>query len=353
MIPSKLLRGSIVAAATTVLAALLSSLGVTSAQAVAPQFVALGDSYSAGVGTRDKQDDCYRSPYGYPALLADAYGLALSYQACSGAVTADVANNQLQALSSGTAYVAMTIGGNDAGFADVLTECAQPGWLSDCEEAIAEGNAIIANQLPGRYESLFGAIAAAAPNAKVAVGGYPWIFNGEDCNLATFFSPSEQSALNDGSDNLDALIAAKAAGHGFSYVDPRSAFDGHAVCDDPEWINGLSNPIEESYHPNRDGNVGYAALFGPALTGSPFDPTSLSRQTSAAKPRESRALTLRREAKSVLSFDLDTPANLRAARRHGIAPGEIKRLVRMLGSDDTATVERALADLRRLDRTTS
>lgn len=352
MIPSKLLRGSIVAAATTALAALVSSLGVTPAQAVAPQYVALGDSYSAGVGTRDKQDDCYRSPYGYPALIADTYGLALSYQACSGAVTADVAANQLQALSSGTAHVSMTIGGNDAHFADVITECAQPGWLSDCEGAIADGNAVIANQLPGRYDSLFSAIATAAPNATVAIGGYPWIFNGEDCNLATFFSPSEQSALNAGSDNLDELIAAKAAGHGFAFVDPRSSFDGHAVCDDPEWINGLSNPIEESYHPNRDGNVGYAALFGPALTGSPFDPTSLSR-TAAAKPRETRDAKLRREADVVLSFDLDTPANLRAARRHGIAPAEIKRLVRALDSDDPAAVERALAELRRLDRQTS
>lgn len=350
MIPSKLLRGSIVAAATTVLAALLSSLGVTPAQAVATQYVALGDSYSAGVGTRDKQDDCYRSPYGYPALIADAYGLALSYQACSGAVTADVTANQLQALSSGTGYVSMTIGGNDAGFADVLTECAQPGWLSDCEGAVADGNAVIANQLPGRYDSLFAAIAAAAPNATVAVGGYPWIFNGEDCNLATFFSPSEQSALNDGSDSLDALIAAKAAGHGFAFVDPRSSFDGHAVCDDEEWINGLSNPIEESYHPNRDGNIGYAALFGPALTGSPFDPPSLARKPAKPSKPESRAAVLRREADAVLALDLDTPANLRAARRHGIAPAEIKRLVRMLGSDDPDSVASALAELRRLDR---
>ncbi len=347
--PSTLRRGSIVTATTVALVALLVALGATPAQAAATNYVALGDSYSAGVGTRDKQDDCYRSPYGYPALIGDAYGLTLDYQACSGAVTADVANNQVQALGSATTHVSMTIGGNDAGFADVLTECAMPGWLSDCEGAIAEGEAVIAGVLPGRYDSLFGTIAGAAPNATVAIGGYPWIFNGEDCNAGTFFSPEEEAALNAGVDQLDALIGTKARGQGFAFVDPRSAFDGHAVCDDQEWINGLSNPIEESYHPNRDGNVGYAALIGPALTGSEFDPTTLQRQVAAAKLPESRSQALRREAGLVLSYDLTTPANLAAAERHGLDSDKIKRLARQLDSDDLDIVRQALDTLRRLD----
>ena len=44
---------------------------------------------------------------------------------------------------------------------------------------------------------------------------------------------------------------------------------GHAVCDEPEWINGLSNPIRESYHPNRAGHSsGYTPLVSPLLTGA-------------------------------------------------------------------------------------
>jgi hypothetical protein len=351
--PSRIRRGSIVTATTVALVALLLAFGATPARAAATHYVALGDSYSAGVGTRDKQDDCYRSPYGYPALIGDAYGLALDYQACSGAVTADVAGSQVQALSGTTTHVSMTIGGNDAGFADVLTECAQPGWLSDCEGAIAGGKAVITNVLPGRYDSLFGTIAGAAPNAKVAIGGYPLIFNGEDCNAATFFSPEEESALNAATDDLDSLIAAKARGLGFTFVDPRSSFDGHAVCDDPEWLNGLSNPIEESYHPNRDGNVGYASIFGPALTGSVFDPTALERPLALAKSQESQGQSLRREAEVVLSFDLTTPAHLAAAERHGIDSAKIKKLTRQLASDDLDTVQDALDTLRRLDRRTS
>jgi hypothetical protein len=32
-------------------------------------------------------------------------------------------------------------------------------------------------------------------------------------------------------------------------------FVGHAVCDNPEWINGLSNPVGESYHPKTTGQA--------------------------------------------------------------------------------------------------
>ncbi|MGH3496447.1 MAG: hypothetical protein ACRDP1_03165 [Nocardioidaceae bacterium] len=51
-----------------------------------------------------------------------------------------------------------------------------------------------------------------------------------------------------------------AAAHGFSFVNPESAFVGHAVCDSPEWLNGLSYPVMESYHPNRSGQEEYADL---------------------------------------------------------------------------------------------
>jgi hypothetical protein len=53
---------------------------------------------------------------------------------------------------------------------------------------------------------------------------------------------------------------------GFNFVNPTSTFIGHAVCDDTEWINGLSNPIRESYHPNRSGQTGYANLVDDQLS---------------------------------------------------------------------------------------
>lgn len=261
------------AAAVVSLLAALAALVVPAApaQSAGPSYVALGDSYSSGVGTRSYLSDgtsCQRSTYAYPWLVAQQRGYTLSFQACSGATTAAVTNNQLGALSSSTSYVTISVGGNDAGFADVLTECAQPGWMSDCNGAIDDAQYIINNVLPGRLATLYSAIRSRAPYAVVVVVGYPRIFNGEDCNAGTWFSPSEESRLNYTADLLNAKISTQAANKGFKFANPTSRFVGHAVCDDVEWINGLSNPISESYHPNRTGqSSGYTPLVSPLLVG--------------------------------------------------------------------------------------
>ena len=49
------------------------------------------------------------------------------------------------------------------------------------------------------------------------------------------------------------MIKARAEAHGFTFVDPRKAFLPHEVCSSEEWLNGQSNPLEESYHPNVKG----------------------------------------------------------------------------------------------------
>ena len=92
------------------------------------------------------------------------------------------------------------------------------------------------------------------------------IFNGEDCNAGTYFSPAEEERLNATADLLDTTIRGRADAYRFSFADPRSSFAGHAVCDTTEWVNGLSNPVSESYHPNRGGQAGYANLVDNYLT---------------------------------------------------------------------------------------
>lgn len=232
-----------------------------------PSYVALGDSYSSGLGTRDYLDDdsdCYRSEHAFPSLTANRLGAALTFAACVGARIADVTNDQLARLSADTAYVSVQVGGNDAGYSDVLLACAQP-WPTTCRQEIDEATDYIEHTLPSDLDGLYGEIAATAPDARVVVVGYPRLFNGEECNLAARISPGEQAELNAAADLLSETIEASATSAGFDYVDARPAFTGHAVCDDAEWINGLSNPIRESYHPNRAGQSGYTDLVEPAL----------------------------------------------------------------------------------------
>src|SRR5438105_2450653 len=102
--------------------------GSAAAASAADRYVALGDSYSSGTGTRTYYDsNCQRSVYSYPYLLSQRRpNTSLVFAACSGAQTADVLNTQVSSLTSGTRFVTITIGGNDAGFSSVITECAKP-----------------------------------------------------------------------------------------------------------------------------------------------------------------------------------------------------------------------------------
>ncbi|MHA3837755.1 SGNH/GDSL hydrolase family protein [Terrabacter sp. AAH1] len=295
------------------------------AVAAGASYVALGDSYSSGTGTRTYISDgtsCQRSVYAYPSLDAASLGFALTFRACSGATVADVTNTQLSALTSSTAYVTISVGGNDAGFADVLTECAQPAWMSDCNGAIDGAQSIINNTLPGRLSTLYSSIRTKAPNAKVIVVGYPRIFNGQDCNAFTWFSPTEESRLNATADLLNSRTSSAATARGFTFVNPTAKFVGHAVCDSPEWLNGLSSPVSESYHPNVAGHRdGYAVVTKPA-----FGATLAAKTGSATYSADAIAAGNRRYAAAdrtitperFVAPDLTTAEAKAAARRAGV-----------------------------------
>jgi lysophospholipase L1-like esterase len=237
--------------------------GGVAAGALADNYVALGDSYSSGTGTRDYSlnSGCQRGPYAYPALIAkDRPGTSLTFVACSGARTGDVLANQVQSLNSSTNIVTITIGGNDAGFSSVITKCAQP-WPSNCDGDITNAQNYINNTLPGQLNNVYSQIRSRAPSARVVVLGYPRLFMGVDCNAGTFFSTSEMTRLNQTADILKNVTSGRAAAYGFTFKDAIPSFTGHAVCSSTEWLNGLSNPVSDSYHPNRDGHrLGYEAL---------------------------------------------------------------------------------------------
>jgi lysophospholipase L1-like esterase len=239
---------------------------VVATPAMAVRYVALGDSYSSGTGTRTYYDsNCQRSIYAYPYLVHNAHSAWTFVQAaCSGAKTGDILNTQSASLTSGTNWVTYTIGGNDAGFSSVITECAQPWWSSDCDGAIDNAQAYITNTLPGRLDLVNNKIKSLSPTAKVIVLDYPHLFQGEDCNAGTWFSPAEETRLNQTADMLRSKLQAAAtrAGANFIAKDVIPPFVGHAVCDSTEWLNGLSNPIGESYHPNK---LGHSSGYTPVV----------------------------------------------------------------------------------------
>ena len=317
-------------------AAVVLALAAAPAHAAGPGYVALGDSYASGTGTRTYLDDgttCQRSVYAYPSLVASRSGYALNLRACSGARIADVVNLQLAAVTTSTAYVTVTAGGNDAGFADVLTTCALPAWASNCNGAIDRAQGIVATQVPGRLAALFTQLRTRTPSARVVVVGYPRIFNGEDCNAFTWFSAAEESRLNATADQLNGVLSTAARNAGFAFSNPVPAFVGHAVCDDAAWLNRLSSPTSESYHPNRTGQAsGYAPDVTTRLTGAPSVPSlqakSLSTGTTtvSAKHLETQQRRYSAQDRAIRPEvfrrpDLSTPAVRRAAARAGVDLG--------------------------------
>jgi lysophospholipase L1-like esterase len=249
---------------TTALAVVLAVLALLllSAAATADNYVALGDSYSSGVGTKSfYETTCKRSEYAYPRLIArDRAGTSLTFRACSGATTGSVTSEQLGSLSSTTNIVTITVGGNDAGFAPIITSCALP-WPWSCEGELTTAENFIRNTLPARLTTLYNAIRSRAPTASVIVLGYPRLFMGVDCNAGTFFSGTEMSRMNGIADQLKSVTQERATTAGATFKDAIPGFTGHAICSSSEWLNGLSNPVEESFHPNRTGHSsGYEPL---------------------------------------------------------------------------------------------
>jgi lysophospholipase L1-like esterase len=249
------------------LAVLAAAMLIPVASAAASQYVALGDSYSSGVGTRvfyEESGECDRSPDAYGPKIAAAKGYTLNFEACSGAKTPEVIEKQLGKLTSSTALVTITIGGNDSGFSNVILNCAL--YYFTCGSAISEANEYIAKTLPGKLETTYKDIRAKATTAEVIVLGYPKLFTkeGTTCNV-NFLTSGNEKKMNESAEKLDAVIKARAEALKFKFVNPTSAFESHEVCASTEWLNGQSNPLSESYHPNVKGQEEFTSLVEAAI----------------------------------------------------------------------------------------
>jgi hypothetical protein len=240
--------------------AALTGAATAQASSLAPTggYAALGDSYSSGVGAGSyisSSGECKRSTKAYPYLWATAHSPStFDFTACSGARTGDVLSGQLGPLSSATGLVSISVGGNDAGFADVMTTCVSQSD-SACISRINTARAYVDSTLPGKLDSVYSAIRSKAPNAHVVVLGYPRFYQlGTTC---LGLSEAKRKAINDASDHLNTAIAKRAANHGFTFGDVRPAFTGHEICSGDSWLHSVNwLNIGESYHPKAPGQSG-------------------------------------------------------------------------------------------------
>jgi lysophospholipase L1-like esterase len=230
-------------------------------------YVALGDSYSSGLGAGSSissSGSCDRSTVAYSALWANANHPA-SYVsvACAGATTSSVISSQLSALSSQTTLVSITIGGNDVGFESVMETCVLES-TSSCVSAVQTAENQASTILPGNMDRVLSAISAAAPSARVVVLGYPALYDLSRSSTCIGLSTTDRTVLNQAASLLDQVIAAAAARHGDVFGDVRGPFTAHQICDGgSSWLHSVNIfDISESYHPTAAGQSGgYEPVF--------------------------------------------------------------------------------------------
>jgi len=259
-------------------AAVITSLGglVTAVAAMpaaeaasAVNYVALGDSYSSGLGAGSyvsSSGSCDRSANAYPEQWAAAYSPASFVSvACAGATTSDVISSQVSALSAATTLVSITIGGNDAGFSGVMETCVLRS-TSSCLSAVTAAKSIVTSQLPARLTSTLQAIRQRAPSARIVLLGYPDLYDLSKSGTCIGLSTQDRTALNSGADALDTALQAavtRAADPGIVYADVRGQFAPHEICDADRWLHSVDLlAISSSYHPTASGQkLGYEPVF--------------------------------------------------------------------------------------------
>jgi lysophospholipase L1-like esterase len=249
------------ALATAALLATTTVLATTSAaHAAGVNYVALGDSYAAGplIPTQTGSPiGCLRSNHSYPYLVASAlHATAFDDASCSGATTADMAGSQsvtlgtnapeLNALSSATTLVTLTIGGNDIGFAGIVLKCAELSFTnpfgSPCENYYGTQLAQRITALAPEIGTVLREIHTRAPNARVLVVGYLEILpHSVGCWPAVPVSIGDVPYLDGVEQKLNGMLASEADSNGATYVDAYAGDTAHTACAtaSQQWVVGI------------------------------------------------------------------------------------------------------------------
>ncbi|WP_051178172.1 SGNH/GDSL hydrolase family protein [Nocardia concava] len=257
-------------------------VGLPSASAAGGKYVALGDSYAAGVGISNILDKtCSRSDRNYAHLFAAARGYSLTDVTCGGATTDTVTSGQLSAVTADTALVTLGVGGNDIGFGSIVKDCVTAGTLgtgsgtgSAALQALGTGSTSGSAELllgcknkydadmPNRFAQVSAKVAklvsdikTRAPQARIVLVGYPHILpdNAALCAGRQPVLPGDVDWARDTVvGGLNTMLKSQS---GTEYFSTYELSNGHDACEaiPDRWINGTSvdNGEGAQFHPNQ------------------------------------------------------------------------------------------------------
>lgn len=273
------------AATATAIAAIASNMS-TAAAADSSKYVALGDSFAAGVGISNIIDSaCGRSDSNYAHLFADASGRTLTDATCGGATVDSVISEQVAAVTADTALITLGVGGNDIGFAEIARSCA--GGSGSLPTGSADGGgggcksnfeAIVPARLSdtsAKLSTLLGSLRERAPEADIVLVSYPRLLPDDAAACAT--NPLKLSAedidwVRDSVvGGLNSMLRdAAAATEKTRYLSIYEISTGHDICAAPEdqWMNGgvVGDAEGRPLHPNRRSHAATAELMSNTST---------------------------------------------------------------------------------------
>jgi lysophospholipase L1-like esterase len=279
---------AVVVAAGVALVAAAAVVVPLAANASAPSYVALGDSYTAGPGVQPVDSTapllCLRSLANYPHLTATALGLSLADRSCSAADTSNMTAAQFpgqapqfDALTSSTSVVTIGIGGNDNNlFLSAFIGCS----ITDAVDFLDVGapcksinGDLFVNEISADAPNLGQALTTihdVSPSAKVFVIGYPDVLPQRgNCYPQLPLTTGDVSYLNGVELALNAMLQHEATANGATYVDTYTASIGHDACKSEavRWIEPVVPGTPDSFpvHPNARGEAADARAVEAAL----------------------------------------------------------------------------------------
>ncbi|MEV7372945.1 SGNH/GDSL hydrolase family protein [Streptomyces sp. NPDC090301] len=292
--------------------ALLGSVAALAAGAVLPtqsasaapqfQWVALGDSYTAGViqAAGDTfevpRDGCDRTDRSYPQVVERDLGslFELANVSCGAATIDDITDTpqdpigrhlpplfedpdypfpavppQSEAVGPGTDVITVGVGGNTLGFADLLAQCLQLGGTGEgtpCKDALGSGIQARLKKVRQDYDRMLTVLHERAPKAKILAVGYPTVIP-NDASTCTFSDMTQFGTITQGDltwlrqDVLEPLNKTIKDSTGTqdaaSFVDLHTSSQNHSVCDGRDkWVEGIATLTGElaHVHPNSAGH---------------------------------------------------------------------------------------------------
>jgi len=265
--------------------------------------VVIGDSTAAGIGNtpiaKPSRTDriCRRSADSYAVALGSLTGLSTLNLACSSAtISAGLLGPQqagtatlspqvgvLQSVSSASVVV-VSVGANDVGWSDFLRYCY---GLTRCDDQASES--LFLSRLDSfrvQYTQLLQELSDLPNHPAVVVNEYYDPF-GHTFDCPDLTDPNAHAsapkgygfAADPGADNQDEKVTQKIdpleselqrmndvieqGAHAFGFTAVRPHFEGHELCTDQSWVQGMSDPAP--FHPNSAGELAIAAADLPYL----------------------------------------------------------------------------------------